>query len=73
MKLSHAIPLIAAIIWGMSIAADPTKKTWDFEKEEPGRLAKGFTSEVGQWEVAKDGDNHVLYYPGKKVSHPCTY
>ena len=61
MRLSHAIPLIAAIISGMSIAADPTKKTWDFEKDEPGRIAMGFTNEVGQWEVAKDGDNHVLY------------
>ena len=30
MKLSHAIPLIAAMISGMSIAADPTKKTCDF-------------------------------------------
>ena len=65
MKLSHAIPLIAAIISGMSIAADPTKKTWDFEKDEPGRLAKGFTSEVGLWEVARDGDNHVLYQKAK--------
>ncbi len=65
MKLSHAIPLVAAIISGMSIAADPTKKTWDFEKDEPGRLAKGFTNDVGQWEVAKDGDNHVLYQKAK--------
>ena len=65
MKLSHVIPLIAAIISGMSIAADPTKKTWDFEKDESGRIAKGFTNEVGQWEVAKDGDNHVLYQKAK--------
>ncbi len=48
MKLSHAVPLIAAMISGMSIAADPTKKTWDFEKDESGRIAKGFTNEVGQ-------------------------
>ncbi len=61
MKLSHAVPLIAAMISGMLIAADLTKKTWDFEKDESGRIAKGFTNDVGQWEVAKDGDNHVLY------------
>ena len=41
------------------------KKTWDFETDEPGKIAKGFTNEVGQWEVAKDGDNHVLYQKAK--------
>ena len=65
MKLSHAVPLIAAMISGMLIAADLTKKTWDFEKDESGRIAKGFTNEVGQWEVANDGDNHVLYQKAK--------
>ncbi len=45
--------------------AETTKKTWDFESDEPGKIAKGFTNEVGQWEVAKDGDNHVLYQKAK--------
>jgi hypothetical protein len=34
MRLSHAIPIFAAMISGMSIAADATKKTWDFEKDK---------------------------------------
>jgi len=38
----------------------PTKKLWDFEKDTPGKIAHGFTNEVGRWEVAKDGTNHVL-------------
>jgi hypothetical protein len=42
-----------------------TKKTWDFEKDEPGKIANGFTNEVGTWEVANDGDNHVLYQKAK--------
>jgi hypothetical protein len=43
----------------------PAKMTWDFEADEPGRIAKGFTNEVGRWEVAKDGDNHVLAQKAK--------
>jgi 3-keto-disaccharide hydrolase len=65
MRLRHVLPLIAALSSCMSIAADATKKTWDFEKDEPGKIARGFTNEVGQWEVAKDGDNHVLFQRAK--------
>jgi hypothetical protein len=65
MRPRHALMLIAALISGMSLAAEATKKTWDFEKDEPGKIANGFTNEVGQWEVAKDGDNHVLYQRAK--------
>ena len=65
MRLRHMLPLIAALSSCMSLAADATKKVWDFEKDEPGKIAKGFTNEVGQWEVAKDGDNHVLFQRAK--------
>ena len=58
--------LMAALV-SSTAASRPsaTKKTWDFEKDEPGKIAEGFTNEVGQWEVAKDGDNHVLYQKAK--------
>jgi len=59
--LGHALPLIAALISGKSLAAEAAKKTGDFEKDEPGKIAESFSNEVGQWEVAKDGDNHVLH------------
>jgi hypothetical protein len=65
MRLRRVLPLIAALSSCMSIAADAAKKMWDFEKDEPGKIAKGFTNEVGQWEVAKDGDNHVLFQRAK--------
>ncbi len=61
MKLSQAISFTIALISSLSLAAEAMQKTWDFEKDEPGRIARGFTNEVGQWEVARDGDNHVLY------------
>ncbi len=61
MKLSHAILLTAALISTMSLAAGAMKNTWDFENDEPGRIARGFSNQVGRWEVARDGDNHILY------------
>jgi hypothetical protein len=65
MRSRHAFPLIAALISGMSPAAEATKKTWDFQADKPGEIAKGFTSDVGQWEVATDGENQVLYQKAK--------
>jgi hypothetical protein len=46
-------------------AGQVSKKTWNFESDEPGMIAKGFTSEVGTWEVALDGDNKVLAQKAK--------
>jgi len=70
---------IAPILCGMAIAPrtavqaassqrvdEPaSKKTWDFESDELGGIAKGFTNEVGRWEVAKEGNNHVLAQKAK--------
>jgi hypothetical protein len=36
------------------------KQTWDFESDEPGTIARGFSNEVGRWVVALDGKNRVL-------------
>ncbi len=41
------------------------QQSWNFESDPAGAIAKGFTAAVGQWEVAKDGDNHVLYQKAK--------
>jgi len=38
----------------------PAGKSWDFESDAPGKAAKGFTTEVGRWDVADDAGNHVL-------------
>jgi Domain of Unknown Function (DUF1080) len=65
MRLQLAIPLIAGLVVGLSPAARMAKKTWDFEADEPGKIATGFSNEVGQWEVARDVDNHVLYQKAK--------
>jgi Domain of Unknown Function (DUF1080) len=69
MRLSRirVVPLLAAgaIIAGMAKGGPATKRVWDFEKDQPGQRAKGFTNEAGLWEVAKDGDNHVLHQKAK--------
>ena len=59
---------LAAILalWGSVVTgrpgpvADPALRVWDFESEEPGRIARGFAGEVGRWEVARDGGGRVL-------------
>jgi hypothetical protein len=68
MNPAPAVPVRAAcwlaacaLIAAASVAGEGKKKTWDFEADPPGAIARGFTNEVGQWEVALDGGNHVLY------------
>jgi Domain of Unknown Function (DUF1080) len=61
--ISSGILLLSAL--GMIRAADDTRKTWDFQSDEPGKMARGFSGEVGTWEVALDGENHVLAQKAK--------
>ncbi len=65
MRMRYTLPLVAVMISALSFTADAAEKTWDFESDEPGKIAKAFTNEVGRWEVAKDGENHVLYQKAK--------
>jgi Domain of Unknown Function (DUF1080) len=65
MRQQHAMPLTVALVSCTLLAAGAARKTWDFEKDEPGKIAEGFSNEVGRWEVAKDGDNHVLFQKAK--------
>jgi Domain of Unknown Function (DUF1080) len=62
-----AIPCLFAcvIATGMATSRDGGKRSWNFESDEPGVIAKGFTNEVGDWEIAKEGDNRVLYQKAK--------
>jgi hypothetical protein len=50
-----------ALIAAGSRAGDSAKKTWDFEADAPGAIARGFSGEVGRWEVADDAGSRVLY------------
>jgi hypothetical protein len=62
------LSVLGAFLWqGMSSApAGPeSKKTWNFDSDETGKIARGFTNEVGAWEVVRDGDKKVLAQRGK--------
>lgn len=40
-------------------------RTWDFEKDEPGKIARGFTSKKGTWEILRNYGNLVLAQKAK--------
>jgi hypothetical protein len=67
MKMTSALSIRAAsFLLGCAAlsaplrAGDGARRTWDFESDTPGAIARGFTNEVGRWEVAKVDGNHVL-------------
>src|SRR5258708_2995556 len=57
-RISLLLPV--ALASGAAPPKEPPARTWDFESDEPGKIAKGFTNEVGRWVVAQDGQNRVL-------------
>jgi hypothetical protein len=62
--------IAACVLTSAALAAGAgAKKTWDFESDTPGQIARGFRSEVGQWEVVKDGENLVLYQKARNDDH----
>lgn len=56
-----ALGLLATALLG----AAATKKVWNFEDGEIGKLLAGFKSEVGSWAIASDGDNKILAQSAK--------
>ena len=62
------LSVLGAFLWqGMSLApaGQESKKNWNFDSDETGKIARGFTNEVGAWEVVRDGDKKVLAQRGK--------
>jgi hypothetical protein len=47
---------LAALLLGPLYAQEGGKRSWTFDGDETGVIAKGFTNEVGDWKVA-DSDN----------------
>ena len=48
-----------------TLATTRAKTVWSFESDQPGKIAKGFTAEVGTWEVERDRENNVLAQKAK--------
>lgn len=51
-----AAGLLAALVG----AGDEVKRTWTFDDDSPGTIARGFTNETGKWVVAASGAGKVL-------------
>lgn len=47
------------------LAADGSKRTWNFDGETTGQIAKGFTNDVGSWSVAEVGQGKALAQTAK--------
>lgn len=58
--LSTVVLALAVFGPGLALSRQISRKTWDFDSDAPGKIAQGFTSEVGTWEVVIDGNNKVL-------------
>ena len=63
-KLATGLAL-AAILSGPLHAADDAKRTWTFDDDASGQLAKGFTNEVGQWSVVASDKGKALAQSAK--------
>ena len=56
---------VCTLFLGGAASTQKVARSWNFESDPPGKIAEGFTAAVGQWEVATDGENHVLYQKAK--------
>jgi hypothetical protein len=51
---------IAAVLASPLLAGQDAKRTWTFDDDEAGVIAKGFTNEVGEWKVAASDSGKAL-------------
>jgi hypothetical protein len=58
-KLATAATLAGALV-GPLFAADGAKRTWTFDDDATGRIAKGFTNEAGEWKVVASDSGKAL-------------
>jgi hypothetical protein len=63
----RSCPLAALILLTASalLAADRLKRTWNFDGETTGQIAKGFSNEVGSWSVVETGQGKALAQTAK--------
>jgi hypothetical protein len=56
---------LAALLVGPLNARDAAKRTWTFDDETTGQIARGFTNEVGEWKVAESDKGKALAQTAK--------
>jgi hypothetical protein len=50
------------------LAQEGTKRTWAFDDDATGQIAKGFTNEVGEWKVAESDKGKALAQIAKNAN-----
>jgi hypothetical protein len=55
-----AFIVLSAPCVGLSFAADDAKKTWTFDGDTAGQIAKGFTNDAGEWKVVASDSGKAL-------------
>jgi hypothetical protein len=65
MILSAGSLVFAAGLSAAADAADDAKRTWTFNDETTGQIAKGFTNEVGMWTVVASDSGKALAQSAK--------
>src|SRR5262245_14677476 len=71
MRVSKAVGTglaLAALIVAPLHAGDEAKKTWNFDNDATGEIAKGFTNEVGEWKVAPSEKGKALAQTAKNAN-----
>jgi len=58
---------LGALLLSPVYAGDGAKRTWTFDDDEAGAIAKGFTNEVGEWKVAASDNGKAL---GQSAKNP---
>jgi hypothetical protein len=58
-KLASGVILVGTLAIPL-FAGDDAKKTWTFDDDQTGAIAKGFTNEVGEWKVAESDQGKAL-------------
>jgi hypothetical protein len=65
-KLAAAILLAGSLTFPL-FAGEGAKKTWTFDDDAVGAIAKGFTNEVGEWKVVSTPEGNVLAQTAKNA------
>jgi hypothetical protein len=58
-QLAASVMLVGTLTVSL-VAGDDAKKTWTFDEDRVGMIARGFTNEVGEWKVVDTPEGKVL-------------
>jgi hypothetical protein len=59
---------LATLLLGPVYAQEGAKRTWNFDDDDTGAIAKGFTNEVGEWKVAASDSGKALAQSAKNAN-----